>query len=111
MIVEIHIKGRRKIIGDIVDGVFYKKIKGSKHIYKKIDGIGVDAIMFDAVVFGACDEIKVLDTETSTLYTTTPKRMKRFGQYVHHKPYRAQIILGRYFWNKEENYKSKNNGN
>ena len=91
-----------RMIGEIIEGIFYKKIKGSKHIYRKLDGIGIDALTFDGIILHKCAAIRILDTETGVIYWTKPSTMKQRGEYRHHKPHRAQIIMSRNFWMKED---------
>lgn len=111
MRIEIMDDGYNRMIGHIVDNIFYKKIIGSKHFYRKLDGIGIDALIFDGMILKQCDLVKILDQETSTLYSASPKLIKQRGHYRHHKPHRPQIIMSRDFWDSVNNYVPNNNNN
>ncbi len=92
--------GRRVVIGEYDPDhlVFSKKIKGSKHILRKLDAIGIDAATFKNLIEAQCNVVMVEDTETGTKYMTTPDIIAKRGEYKHYKPHRAQIFLSRRYW-------------
>lgn len=92
--------GRRKNIGWIRDGVFKREVKRSKHMYKKLSAWGMDAETLNKLK-DEITEIRFLDREKNILYTTTPQAMLAKGQYLHHKPHRAQVFLPLFEWKQE----------
>jgi hypothetical protein len=100
-------KSKRIVIGFIEDGVFYKEIKGSIHILRKLDAIGIDAHIFKTVIEPNLSAIVVRDSETGISYTTTPEIIKKKGEYRHYKPHRAQVFLARVYWTSSYNNKLK----
>lgn len=60
------------MIGYVIDGIFRKKIKGSKHIFRKLNAIGFDYQTMRDVIIPTCKEIRVLDEETKTVYSVHP---------------------------------------
>ncbi len=85
--------GTWKNIGYHLNGVYCRKIKGSKHIYKKTNSIGIDARIFLEEIRLYCTEIRILDIETKTLYVCRVKVFDTMKSYLHFKPHRAQVFL------------------
>lgn len=96
--------GSRRMIGTLKGDIFRKRIKGSKHIYRKLDAIGIDAKIFKDVLLGQTKQIRVLDTDENMVYFVSTELFDKKGEYLHFPPHRAQIFLSRRYWDKE-NYK------
>lgn len=96
--------GRIKKVGTIFKKCFYKRVKESKHLMRVSNSWGIDADVFNKVVFIECDSIKILDTENDIMYECLVYVFKLHGQYLHIKPHRAQIFLNRHFFTKVESY-------
>lgn len=94
--------GVRKKIGTLKDGVYRKKVKGSIHLFRKLDAWGVDAEFFNNDLKDKANDIRILDTEEQTIYSVKVKYMEMHGQYLHFKPHRAQFFLPRKYWKKEK---------
>lgn len=92
--------GRRKIIGTLDHDfhVFKKDIKGSKHILRKLNAIGIDAHFFKTVLEPSDWVIMVHDTENGKHYQTIANILAKHGEYRHYKPHRAQIFLALRYW-------------
>ena len=62
----IYVNGR--VVGHVANGIFYKAIKGSKHLLRSPRAIAFDvSSLTDAQAAGAT-QVQVTDTETSTVY-------------------------------------------
>ena len=85
--------GEIRIIGFLDKNVFTKYVKQSKHLYRKLDAWGIDAKIFTDVLKGQANTIKVIDKETGKNYKTDIATFEKQGQFLHFKPYRAQIFL------------------
>lgn len=84
--------GKICTVGQLGKNTFWKRVVKSEHFHKKMQAWGIDAEVF-GVVEMECLYIKILDTETDTLYVTTPYQWRLLGKYLHFKPHRAQIFL------------------
>lgn len=99
---------QERIIGilDTDKKVFSKTIRGSIHIFRVLDAIGVDSDYLTNVLLPNNYTIKVKDRETGRVYVTTAEVIKKSGEYYHfkneHEDDRTQIFLPRRFWGKEE---------
>ena len=91
-------EGRERVVGDISEGVFYKKVKESVHLYRGLDAWGIDERLFKTVILANTHLMKILDTENNRLYEIEPKVFKEKGLYRNHKPFGAQIFLPRKYW-------------
>lgn len=91
--------GEVRKIGTLDNRIFRKSVKKTKHLYKKLDAWGIDAEIFTDVLQFQADTISVFDKEENKEYKTSIEMFKKKGQYLHFKPYRAQIFLSRRYWN------------
>lgn len=75
------------------DGTYYKRINGSKHIIRKLHGIGfsVDAIA-QAESMGAT-RIRVVDADTSIEYLSTIPTLRTQGIAFNDRVFGAQLVL------------------
>lgn len=85
-----------KVIGNLKDGVFRKKIKGSVHIFRNYDAIGFDK---DLAENPNIHEFRVKDIETDTIYTTTQENLLQNG--IEGDFDTPQLFLPRKYWNTE----------
>ena len=85
--------GTIKRIGYMYQGRYCKYIKGSKHIYKTTNSIGIDAEAFLTEIRLFCDDIRIYDTDTDILYTCPVSTFDKLKTYLHFKPHRAQVFL------------------
>lgn len=97
----------RKIgFADIKTKIFTKWIYKSKHIFKALDAIGIDADYFTTVLLPKDYTIKVIEKETGNIYSIKAKIIKKKGEYYHFKNEksddRAQIFCPRKFWELEK---------
>lgn len=65
-----------QMIGFILEGVLCKKVKGSIHKMKIIDGYAIDKRILEDEVF---TEVKILDTETDTMYVSSKEAWQEHG--------------------------------
>ncbi len=99
--------GKLCTVGWIYNKTFYKRVKKSKHFFRKSNSWGVDAEVFNKVIYTDCDAVKILDEEENTLYECTVADFKKYGTYLHIKPNRAQIFMTVFNFNKTFNYHKK----
>ena len=60
-----------KKIGSLVDGVYRKRVKKSKHLMRMNDAWGIQYEVLQELKQKGCTEIRVLDTEDNIVYITT----------------------------------------
>lgn len=91
--------GKRKI-GVYDNGVFYKEVTRSLHLFRVIDSWGIDAKTLHSLP--AKTVIKIQDLEDDILYTSTKEEYIEFQRYYHFKEakkdHRSQIFLPRSYF-------------
>lgn len=90
--------GKYKMIGWLHGREFRKAIKGSVHIHRKSNAIGIDLVAYDKSILGHADKIRILDKETDMVYETSIHTFEENNFVLHHKPHRAQKFLELKFW-------------
>ena len=90
-----------RVIGDLdyEYRTFDKKVRLSKHLFKKFDAWGIDAQYFTDVLLPGNYTIRVFDLENEVMYKVSVKTWKKNAQYFHFKnakeDHRAQTFLSR----------------
>ena len=95
------VKVNGKVIGKLEGDVFSKVVKGSKHLFRKLNAWGVDAEFFTEHLVSTNKTIVVHDSENGITYQTNATSMREHGQYYHFKKgkdHRAQIFLPLALW-------------
>lgn len=92
-----------RVIGESDPAIrlFTKRVKESKHLFRKFDAWGIDADYFRNVLLPNNYTIKIVDTEKDKVYITMAEKFSKNGQHFHFKKdqdYQAQIFLSRRFW-------------
>ncbi len=67
-----------RMVGKIEDRVFIKFVVGSKHMLRMPMAWAIDADIFDKVVAPHCSVIRIVDTETGTMYSAPVSLFKTF---------------------------------
>lgn len=96
--------GYTRNIGEILGDTFYKKVRRSEHLYRELNAWGIDGLFFKGKISEECFNIKILDTETDTMYKTTVGKYKQYGEYRTYKPHRTQILLPLSYFEVTEDY-------
>jgi len=93
-----NIKGQ--IVAEMKEGVLRKMVSGRKHMLLKPKGWGVDKDIIDKAREELCTEIRILDTDTNTVYS---QFMDRFMQkkIIINRGHGDQYVLLLDYWNKE----------
>lgn len=94
--------GAIKVIGTFADGVFYKEVKKSKHLFRKMDAWGIDSVVFERLIKPQGKEIKVFDKEEKMIYCVSVEDFDKQSVFLHFKPHRAQRFLPRDVWKKSQ---------
>lgn len=68
-----------KIIGTIADGVFSKRVCKSKHFCRMFNAWGVQEDAIPDLKQHKCKRIKVIDTESDTIYTCSFEAFLHYG--------------------------------
>lgn len=56
-------------IGWLKEGVFRKKVKESKHLFRLVDGWGIDRKVIDSLADNGCHTIRIKCTEKNLIYS------------------------------------------
>lgn len=93
----LHTETPDRRVGYVQGEVFFKVIRGSKHILRRPPSIATDkAILEKAQLLGAVD-MEVTDTETSTAYTAPIDDILRYG-FLIERGHSVQVALPLTFW-------------
>jgi hypothetical protein len=68
-----------KVVGEVVDGVLRKSIRGSVHMLRQPTAIAWDLVCLEQAEALGATRTEVLDTETGTLYTAPLSAFWRDG--------------------------------
>ena len=95
--------GEKRVIGLYSEdrGIFRAERKKSKHFYRKLNAWGIDAKALDGMEEINLEEVQIIDVENKEKYTADIETIRKFGEYLHHKPHRAQVFLPLKYWKKE----------
>lgn len=86
-----------KVVGEVVDGKFIKRLKGSRHMLRDPKGWGLDVeSLADARDLGA-EVVEIHDTETGTIHSASIGRILDKG-FRFNRGYGPQICLPLKFW-------------
>ena len=100
------IKYGTKVIGELEDGIFKKKVKASRHLMKIYDAWGIDLNAFEEHLLPINAQIKILDEESNIIYSTTAKVYQSNGIKKDFGDGR-QIFLSRKHFDKESKHQQK----
>lgn len=91
-----------RIIGELENGVFTKKVRESQHLFRVLDAWGIDATIFHTHLLPINAKIKIFETERGKVYITDALTYKKKGEYYHFKKaghdYSSQIFLKRKYF-------------
>lgn len=94
---------QERVIGELYpdEGIFFKKVQMTKHLFRKLDAWGIDAKYFEDVLLPNNYFIQLHDTENHRYYAIEAKEFKKHSTFFHFKDkedHRAQIFLPRGYW-------------
>jgi len=93
----------KKNIGYIKNNIYYKIVKGSKHLFKVLDAWGIDSGLLNDYLLPNNSKIIVYDKEDGMFYETDAQNFSLNAVYYHFKntaeDYGTQLFLPRKFWN------------
>ena len=87
-------------IGQLQDGVLFKKVRISRHLYRKLDAWTIDEQTYRSLR----SSIKLLryeDVEEGVAYEASPEMVDAHATLIHHSGHGAQLALSRRFWHVE----------
>jgi hypothetical protein len=88
-----------RLIGKFEDGVFTSHRQSSKHLYKKLNAWGIDCKVYDGLLADrGLHTVRIVDSDTKTIYGTDADNFKKYGTILHHKPHRPQVFLPLQYW-------------
>lgn len=92
---KIRVKGH--VVGDLEDGVFFKKVRSSAHLFRKLNAWGIDGNVFTKCLLPINATIVVYDEEEGKRYQCTARQFEAKGTWLHFKEgtsdHYAQIFL------------------
>jgi hypothetical protein len=94
-----------RMIGYLIGNIFRSERSKEKHLFRKLNAWGLDSDVLDRLVT-LDGEIRILDKDEGTIYTTTAKHFKEKGQYFHFKDekkdHKTQLFLPLSEWKQEK---------
>lgn len=91
---DVIVQGKK--IGTLKEKIFRKRVKGSKHLMRKLDAWGLDMDVLNELPEDG--EIRILDTDDQKIYSTSVDVFKGVGvarEFGHHG---LQMFLPRKYW-------------
>lgn len=86
---------------DEKDNLFIKRVRKSKHLFRKRDAWGIDAAFFTEKLLPDNTWVRIIDLDDhGKIYQTQASVIKEKGFYLHFKGHGAQIFLAREHWRK-----------
>jgi hypothetical protein len=101
VLVTIYIKGRKLTLGTLEDRVFKKKVKESKHLFRKLDAWAVDYNAFHNTIKPNADRMEVYDTENRIFYDISCADFEKHSEvrrYNRNGENLAQMFCSRRHW-------------
>lgn len=109
-----YVKGKRIVVGEIRNGYFLKKVRKSKHLFRKFDAWGFDYRVLVDTILPNCEGIFIWDVEDSIWYYVPTSKLGHINEsgkyiqssevYIRHFNSRedegVQIFLPRRYWYK-----------
>ena len=89
-----------KVIGEVSDGRFTKRVKKSKHLLRKWDAWGIDKTVLDTLMKKGIQDVVITEAEENIIYSASVKDFEEKGiqaDFGHSK----QIFLPLTNFNKE----------
>lgn len=68
-----------RVVGYVANGVFFKRLRGSKHMLRKPPAWAFDNTTLNQALAAGAVEIRIYDIETGMRYMATMKQMKSHG--------------------------------
>jgi hypothetical protein len=87
-----------RIVGYIEDGVFHKKVKGSRHQLKVPPAWCISSEAFDDCILPSCDQIVVEDQESGITYRVSTVVFQRHCFRVERGNFEPQLGLAMRHW-------------
>lgn len=91
--------GKVKNVGELSDdGVFSKRVKSSKHYFRKADAYGIDVEVFDKLGQIGCKKIVILDSDKKEEWETKFETFNAKGWIFSFPGYGMQKFLEKKWW-------------
>lgn len=86
-----------KFYGELTDETFQRNVRLSRHLYRALDGWGIDAWLLKELEHYKCKIIKFFDKEEDKQYEITFNGFKKNASTIDHG-FGVQAICPRKFW-------------
>jgi len=90
-----------KVVGEVKNGIFSKKVKASKHFLRKPPAICFDVVSLEQAKKAGATHIEIEDTETGKVYRAPLKLIWRKG-FLLNRGFGEQIGLALNYWQLKE---------
>lgn len=94
----------KRMVGTYDNGVFFKEINLSKHLFKVLDALGIDSKAINSLPETTL--VKIHDIEHDDVYTAIVGDFKKNGVYYHFKEekkdHHTQLFLSRKYFKIEK---------
>lgn len=91
------VKVGKRVIGELVDNTYTKRVYYSRHLFRKLNAWGIDGDFFMKKLLPTNATIKIFDADHLLWYFTDAKTFHEQGQFYHFKEtgrdHQAQIFL------------------
>jgi hypothetical protein len=86
-----------KVVGEVAEGKFIKRVRGSRHMLREPKGWGFDLGSIESVRNLGAETVEIHDTETDTVYSASIARIQQKG-FRFDRGHGLQIALPLKFW-------------
>jgi len=87
----------KKVFGAGLGENFHRKVQLSKHLYRNLDGWGIDLWLLRELEYRKCKLIKFFDKEEDKQYEISLIDFKKYSSTIDHG-FGVQLICPRKFW-------------
>lgn len=97
---------KQQVVGELKEGIFRKKVYGSKHLLKLMDAWGIDSSIIRHLQLEKATQVRIKDMETDTVYAIS---LDDFMLHSVERDYGAgkQLFVSRKFF-EESTHTAKN---
>lgn len=89
--------GRRQV-GTLTDRLFWKNVRGSRHMLRSPKGWAIEADIFDTIIAHMAWAIEVTDLETNIVYTVDVNTFFTHMRKIHRGSFGPQYVLELEYW-------------
>jgi hypothetical protein len=92
-----------KIVGEIIDGIFVKKVVKQKHLFRIFGGYGIDKSILQDLQNLGIKQVKIIEKDTQNILITDIETFLKKGTFLPDKGFGEQYVLNLAYFNTNNN--------